>query len=196
MSVFKVILVKRGMWRGANEEWSNGYHFSGTAPADRAGAEAFFTSLFNLEKNFYADTQRLVQAYFYENPEGNSTIGKDYRTLPATGLLGTATALSTGTTLSLEQSSIVKARCGYTSKGKPRYVMKYFHGIRANGADPDKVAWAAAGTLDPLLVQFTNGTLPGGAALCRPDGQVCETPVAHPLLTTRTLKRRGKRPPA
>lgn len=194
MATFRVILTKRGTWRGNNEDWSNGYYLNGTAPTDRASWEALFKALWLQEEPFHRG-QRLVKAYGYADPNGNVTIGRDYIAVPdGTIAVSTGSALTTGgTVLSLEQASLMKARCGYTSKGKPRYVMKFFHGTKVS--DADTVAWVAPGAgLTALLAGWTNGSLPGSAKLCRPDGQVCETPTVSNFVTTRTLKRRGKRP--
>jgi hypothetical protein len=195
MSVIKVITVKRGTFRGEVEEWSNGYHFSGTAPADRAAASALFKAVFALEAPFITAGQKLVQGYYYENPDGNATIGTDYRADTTTDLNSTGTAFASGNALSLEQVSLMKARCGYTSKGRPRYVMKFFHGVKRSGSDPDKVDWSTTAPLPATLAaKYTDGSLPGGLKLCRPDGMVCEAPTLDPYVRTRTLKRRGKRP--
>lgn len=194
MSPFKVILTKQSEWRDTQEQWSNGYHFVGDAPADRAEAYDFFEALWGIEANLFVGAT-LVKAYFYENPDGNVTIGRDYLAEGISNKLSTGGALATtGSKLSLEQASLGKWRCGYTSKGKPRYVMKFYHGIYASSADADKVAWSATAGAQDYAAKFTDGTLPGGAKLCRPDGQVCEPMLRSPWVTTRTLKRRGKRP--
>lgn len=196
MSTFKVILTKQGTWRGQPEEWSNGYHFNGTAPTDRTSAYAFFDALFTQESPFMTG-QKLVRAYFYANPDGNVTIGRDFVQEGATLPTSTGNAYDAGTgnsLLNLEQAALLKWRCGYTSKGKPRYVMKYMHGARMLSGQPDKIGWNSASTLNGYLGGFTNGNLPGGAKLCRPDGTVCETGQYDIYVRTRTLKRRGKRP--
>lgn len=197
MSVFRCVLTKQGSWRGVPEQWSNGYCFSGTEPADRAAAIEFFNAVFALEGNFHRG-QQLVKGYYYPDTNDGTVVkwGNDYLTDGSAAQVSPGGLLNSGPTnkLSLEQAALMRARCGETSKGKPRYVMKYFHGVFAKQTNPDLLDTLNVSVVTPELEKWTNGTLPGGAKLCRPDGLVCATPQLRPFITTRTLKRRGKRP--
>jgi hypothetical protein len=67
--------------------------------------------------------------------------------------------------------------------------------VISSATDADKVdtTWiTAANTFGAKMI---DGTLPGGAKYCGPQGAVLSAPEASQWLTTRTLKRRGKRPP-
>lgn len=196
MPAMRIILVKRGTWRGAAEEWSNGYCVQGTMPADKAAAETMALGLHKAEDPFYVGSQ-LVQWYFYEDTGEKTTVkyGKDLRGAPIASDSNSGKAMDTTlSALQLEQVSHIRGQAGYTEKGRPRYVHKFFHGaIAKSGSNNDKIAWATTG-LEAKLAKFTDGTLPGGIKVCRPDGMVCETFTADPFVGTRTLKRRGKRP--
>lgn len=197
MPVFRVIIVKSAEWRNTQEEFSNGYYFNGTKPSNRSEAEAFFMALWNVEKEFSNQLITLAQGYYYEDPtvdKPHVTIGRDYRGENIQYGSGGIASSSGGQQTSLEQCGLMKARCGYMKNGRVRYVNKYYHGVSAKQSDADAANWVASATLATKLAKFTDGTLPGGAKLCRPDGLVCETPQVSPWITTRTLKRRGKRP--
>jgi hypothetical protein len=83
-----------------------------------------------------------------------------------------------------------------TSKGKPIYLRKYLHACQANTSDADAIAAAqltAYGTYGTALLADWGSTT---NALCDLDGSAVTSPHASPWITTRTLKRRGRRPPS
>src|SRR3954454_17276008 len=83
----------------------------------------------------------------------------------------------------------------YNTKGKPIYLRKYYHGALVLTGDRDAVAAGQKGALDAFGLKMRDGTFTEGRII-RSQKQV-ETLIGHgyaSYVTTRTLKRRGKRP--
>jgi|SRR5215211_694640 len=191
--MFRFVSIKEFTYRGLPEQWSNGYTFTGSAPGDAAGWDAFSDAMWLIEKTFLLPTSKRAHYYGYTDPDGTAQRGLAYSTVGGTNA-GAMTLPSGAYQLPGDVAMCVRFRAGQTSKGKPAYVMKYYHGpYTRDGSD----------TLDASIVtaitanagKLRDGTLPGGAKLARPNGIECGVPQVIPYLTTRTLKRRGKRPP-
>jgi hypothetical protein len=188
---FKVISVKQFTYRGVAEEWSNGYTFAGAAPADPAAWDALFDAIWANEQKFLLPDVKRVHAYGYADPNGVTTRGKAF-TPAGAGNQGTMTLPGGAFQIPGDVAACVRFRVGQNSKGRPRYLTKYVHGGYLRAADQLDVSWS--GFLVTGLGAMRDGTLPGGAKLCAPDGTLAGVPEPIPWLTTRTLKRRGKRP--
>lgn len=82
------------------------------------------------------------------------------------------------------------------SRGKPIYLRKYYHGVMVGGSDEpgrDEVNHTQRDALQ-LTAEYL---LAGSAAwppLAGPDGVIPGSIATSRFITTRTLKRRGKRP--
>lgn len=79
-----------------------------------------------------------------------------------------------------------------TSKGKPIYLRKYFHGFAKDATDGIANGVRSAATI--YAGKMTDGTLPGGFAICAPQGAPGGISKVPSFTTTRTLKRRGADP--
>lgn len=79
--------------------------------------------------------------------------------------------------------------------GKPIYLRKYYHGVIVSPAssDGDTIESTQKTALDSLgpALNATSGSWPGIAG---PDGVAPGDALASTYATTRTLRRRGKRP--
>lgn len=188
-----ITIVKEFSYRGKLEEWSNNYHFLGTPPASDTEWQALGQAIFNLEKPFLGQQVRLVQIYGYSPLFTVSVAQIDLHLTSGTPFIGTRTTNVTDR-LAGDQAVMLRAQVGNSVKGKKVYIRKFWHGSAASTTDPDQAAGDVVTAMNNAGGKLTDGTLPGGAKWCSPNGVVGVTPQASPFLTTRTLKRRGKRP--
>jgi hypothetical protein len=201
MATFRITLVKSTPYRAeAEEEWSNSYYLSGTEPSDATEWVALADAIFAMEGGFInvsTVTTHLTHGYGY-SPGSDIAVWSGDFTAGGTsaGVAPDGAGWTTPTTekLPLAVCALIRAECGLsTSTGKPRYIMKYIHDIPAGLGGGDHVP-AVGGTGATRLASMTDGSLPGGAVLCAPDGHLATTPVMRPYSTTHQIKRRGKRP--
>lgn len=79
--------------------------------------------------------------------------------------------------------------------GPKRYLMKYYHAAAGIPQDGDVVTGPNISSWEGWLAKLNDGTLPGGAISCRPNGALVQaTWRADAFVRTHQLKRRGKRP--
>lgn len=179
-------------YRGDSREiTSNTYHFSGTTPTTDAGWAALATAIWTAEKPLMPASLKYAGYLGYEAGNEHAVSIKDLTETGEATDGGTASysGYSQGAG---DQAFWVRWRTpDRTSRGKRIYLRKYFHGVLNNG----DVVLAQIRT-EGLAYgnKMIDGTLPGGAKICGPQGAVASDPYVSPFVTTRTLKRRGKRP--
>lgn len=195
-----ITLVKQFTYRGdAGEEWSNSYALSGSTPADSAAWRALFDALVLEEKKLYGLTTFVVAGYGYDGiPEkGDHAIwALDLLQPPNTKIPGT---LPDGGLPAISGDQAAWVRWGldrFTEKGKRVYLRKYFHGgymAGGQGGDTYSPTWRTA--LTAFGTKMWDGSFAGSRHIVDKDGNAPIGTGIAPFLTTRTLKRRGKRPP-
>jgi hypothetical protein len=188
-----ITIVKEFTYRGKQEEWSNTYSFSGPVPADNPAWLALGNAIWDQEKRVLDQTVKVVQYYGYTAGAVASVAQLDRRLEPTTGRTGLLVP-GVGDKMAGDQAMTIRALVGNSVKGKKVYIRKFYHGSQESATDPDKLATAVLTTANDVALQLTNGTLPDGRKWCSPSGAVATQPAAQVFLTTRTLKRRGKRP--
>jgi hypothetical protein len=194
MPTVKVILTKAFTFHGAVEEWSNGYHLAVDTVPDRTGYAALIEALWtSVESPILGNANGLVSALAYNNPAGNSDQSFTYATPGTVGSkLASGSALATPlTVMHPEACWLVKGNAGRTSKGKPRYLTKYYHPGVGNAGDS---ATSRAGAINPVVTKLIDGSLPGAAKWCAPDGTIATGVGLDAFIRIHQLKRRGKRP--
>lgn len=195
-----VITIVKSMFYRANpaEEWSNTYAFSGPTPTDATAWRALFDALVAEEKKVYVNDSKVVGAYGYSRipVHGDHAIWSvDMNVSPNTPVAGTASKAS-GTTMAGDQASWIRWGLDrYSSTGKRVYLRKYFHSgmIAATGGDQLDAAYRTA--LLAFGTKMRDGTFLGSRVLVDKDGNQSIGVGNSTYVTTRTLKRRGKRPP-
>lgn len=200
MSTFKITTVKATPYKSETEEqWSNSYHLSGTEPPDAATWATLATALWDIESLFMPTSPaltHLVHGYGYA-PGGTVAVWSgDFTGGGGSAGIAPVGGGMTGAEgqLPLQTALLLRAECGLSAHtGKPRYVMKYIHGVPGGSGEPEATP-GINGTGAAGLAKFTSGTLPGGVVLCAPDGTLCSGVIARPYYTTHQIKRRGKRP--
>lgn len=189
-----ITLVKRFEYRDALEEWSNTYHLDGTTPTTDAEWRTLAIAIHTSEKRCYTSNHLLVMAYGYEAGNETSVYQGDF-TIGSSALApGTLTEIGGSTRMAGDQAYWIRARVGLSSTGKKVYVRKYFHGGTVQTADPDETQTNLRDNAGAHATLMLAGTLPGGMKWVGPQGATPIEPQVGRYVTTRTLKRRGKRP--
>jgi hypothetical protein len=191
-----ITIVKSFTYRGAAEEFSNTYHFSGTQPADLAAWKTLADAIIAAEKLTVRPEVTFVQAYGYNAGNINSVAQIDYRAAPNVVVAGTFAPVNHVFMPGDLAATTRWSTPDFTTRGKRIYLRKYWHGVfTANTGSADLLLASQRTAFDTYAAKLIDGTLPGAFRYCGPQGAVASSPVTNQYLTTRTLKRRGKRPP-
>jgi hypothetical protein len=190
----RLTIVKKFTYRGADEEFSNTYHFTGANPADTAAWDALSTSIRTQERTVYTPAVKIQRVYGY-NSGADSAVYVQHWELDTTNTPGT---LAAGTSIPAPGDAAVWLRqplAILNSKGKRIFLRKYFHDARLNAAGGDTVFAAQKTALVAFGAFLRGSTIPDTRRVCDKNGNVPTGDAASDFITTRTLKRRGKRPP-
>lgn len=187
-----ITINKRMTYRGQPEVYSNTYHFSGTTPTDDAGWNALALAIWNAEAPLLPPGVVYVGYLGYQAGNEHAVSIKNYIEDGTTPLPGTASFTPSGANSPGDTAVWVRwTTPDRTSRGKRIYLRKYFHEVPFNDDLPLATWRTAAATYGAKMI---DGTLPGSAKICGPQGAVASNPVVGTYMTTRTLKRRGRRP--
>lgn len=194
MAASGITVIQSFTYRGAAEEWSNKYHFQGDPPSDPAGwrdlCDAFITQL----KAILTDVNTIVRVQCYEDTDNPAVYTYD---LAAFGGVVAGTYV-TGSSADLleagDTAGLIRWNTGRTStRGKPIYLFKYYHGVMHESGTVDELRHSLKSAYATFAnaIRTATGDWPGLADKTgtEPVGYLAET-----YLTTRTLKRRGRRP--
>lgn len=187
-------LVKRFPYRGLPEEWSNTYHFTGATPASDAAWKTLMLAIHAEERKCYTAASELVTGYGYVAGNDQSVAQIDFTTgtpLKPPGVLAPSSAVRE---FSGDQAGWIRAKIGLSSTGKKVYIRKYFHGGQTTFGAGDNIAPTCLAAYDAFAAKLLDGTISGDFRWCGPQAQVASVPFSSIFVTTRTLKRRGKRP--
>lgn len=194
MAAAKVTLVKVMTYRGdPNEEWSNSYHLD-AAPADRAGWVTLVEALAALERHVYNAGSVITRAAVYDDGDNPATyvlsavaegfaLAGDY---PVTGV-----SFFAG-----DQADTIGWDTGLRgSSGKPIWLRKYFHGGVERSDLPDSLPNDFIAVLQTFGNALKDTAIDAGIHFADKNGRRPDGPArVDPYSTTRTLKRRGRRP--
>lgn len=186
MPIARVVITKEASWKAGKERWSNGYRFD-LPTIDQATISALAAALIAMERPLHASRVTFPYANGGRDaPGANAVYAEEF----ATPLAGTSAA---GNTIHPEVCVMAE------SKRRPRvYARKFFHVCRSvTAVDRDDVLDGAEATrINGIIDTLTDGTLPGGAVYCWPDGAAVTTPfTCDPYLRTRQFPRRSPRTP-
>lgn len=185
-----ITIVKEFPYRGVPEQWSNTYHFSGDTPESPGQWKGLADAIWNLERTILDDVVKIYAAYGYEAGNEVSVWQHNYFDTPGSQTTGTLTG---GHDVPGDCAVWVRWKTDErNSKGRPIYLRKYFHGV--TGSDSDAVTGAAQTAMTNYGNAMISGGLFGGIRVCGPQGAVAGEVKVSTFYTTRTLKRRGKRP--
>lgn len=191
----RVTIVKEFEYRGAAEEWSNTYGFSGAALTDYQAMLDFCGTLAAVEANVYLGTCKATRALVYQPGSIVADRSIDFGVELGGDVPGALVVGSNAQEWAGDQAGWIRGKIGVNSKGRPVYVRKYFHaGASEQGGQTDATIAGWRTAAEGVLTLLTNGSMPGGRKWCGPDGEMVTLTARSDWTTTRTLKRRGRRP--
>lgn len=191
-------LIKKFTYRGdTSEEWSNSYALTGSTPADSAAWRTLFDALVAEEKKLYPSSCHVVAGYGYDRipVTGDHAIWTvDLTVSPNSPVAGTHTMAGDpvpGDTAAWVRWGLDR----FNTKGKRVYLRKYFHAGDKAAVTTDTLDSTYVTALTAFGTKLMDASFAGGRKICDKDGNVPIGSAVSPFFTTRTLKRRGKRPP-
>lgn len=198
----RLVVIKKFTYRGQPEEWSNEYTLTGSTPADAAAWRTLFDALVTQEKTIYPSLVTVVAGYGYdsESATAHAVWSVDLTVSPNTPVAGTLSLNTTDRMGPGDGAVWVRWKLNRNnSRGKPVYLRKYFHGaVNQGGATtstPDLPSTAQATALAAFGAKMEDGSFLDGRKVKAAGAS--DTIINHGVstyITTRTLKRRGKRP--
>lgn len=189
-----ITIVKRFPYRGQPEEFSNRYHFSGTTPATDAAWKALADAIILAERPTVRGEVEFIKAYGYAAGVESSVAQIDYTLAPNVILVGTGSFAGSQPAPG-DVAATTRWYTGASSNGKKVYCRKYWHGVLMGTGVGDTLLAAQRTAFDTFGNKLIDGTLPGTFKYSGPQGATLQAAQTSPYLTTRSLKRRGKRPP-
>lgn len=195
-----LVVIKKFDYRGdAGEEWSNKYWFTGVVPPDDTAWLNLFTAVATSEKACFTPGTNIVRAYGYNNSDEHSPAIWVYD-LEELGIPipGTLTTGPSDVVMAGDQAAMLWWKTSRrNARGKWIYLRKYMHDGTINLSDSDAIGSLSIGPYGLHVLKMMDGTLPGGAVIRSPgQDEVIQEAELSAWVTTRTLKRRGKRKPA
>lgn len=190
-------IVKEMTYRdNTNEQWSNRYWLTGVPPASSAAWRTLFDQLVAAERTCYTQNSKVVGGYGYDDntPGAHAVWGVDLEALGQTqpGSL----LIVPGMNMAGDQAGMIEWRTERKStRGKWIYLRKYFHGGNNHATIADNIDDGTNSAYQTFATALFTGTgATGRKVRSQKQDEVLTFAFASPYVTTRTLKRRGKRP--
>ena len=191
-----LVVTKKFTYRDQDEYWSNKYWFQGAPPGPSTEWRSLFDLLVEAERHCYTPSTTVTGGYGYsDNSEGAHAVWSvDLEALGAT---------RAGSLVIQPEERMSGDQCGMfefqtqrkNSRGKWVYLRKYMHDGGVSGADVDRISPATEGVYDTFLNALKDGTWSSGRIIrSQKQDETFNWGARSPWVTTRTLKRRGKRP--
>jgi hypothetical protein len=199
-----LVLVLSFSYRGAPEEYSMKFHFNGAQPASEAGWKTLTDEVWTALKPGFNTSSALQRSYGYEDHPGwdpgeplLSVSTVDYvneygGAVPGTKASESSTPKSAGDQAIYARFPTPKR----STKGKPVYLYSFIHDVYVSPTTAENITAAQRTALLTAFTKLADGSLTNFGKRTTPDGIAVGTPPTMPgYMTTRTLKRRGRRPP-
>lgn len=196
MATLGIFLVKTFTYRGNPEEWGNGYHLFGSAPGGPSDWRNIVDELVANERHLYTSNVSAIRALCYDDySPGHSSI-YTYQLADFAGPVAGDLSLGVASHECPGDDAVWAAwdTGKLSSRGKPIWLRKYFHPGWVHNGDIDAVASEQVTALNTFATWAPEpGTYWPGIADKDGDLPTGGTRVSLSV-TTRTLKRRGRRP--
>lgn len=192
-----LVMIKKFTYRGdPNEYWANKYWLTGAPPQLFSDWTDLFNGFQLLEQKVYPPAVHITGGYGYnDNADGAHSVWSI--DLEAQGATTPGTLAPSGThIMSGDQAGMVEWQTDRkNSRGKWIYLRKYFHGGGLNASQLDKIDDATLAAYTQLADELADSSNIVGRKL-RSQKQIenIQSQHASEWVTTRTLKKRGKRP--
>ena len=178
-------IVKTIAWKGGSQEWSNRYHFDGTAPTDSTHWTTLADAVVTAEKAIYNPWIALVRAVGYVGGSEVPVFSKTY-----------ASTVGTGSITDDLQSSEVVALVRYTtakrsSKNHPVYLFNYYHGVYCHSASGiDLLNTTQKAAIETYATAWITGFSDGTTTHHRagPDTTLATARLVEPYVTHRDFR--------
>lgn len=180
-------IKKTFMYRGALEEWENGYHFDGGTPATQAAWHALADAIVTAEAQLFTAAVEIVGAVGYALDGSPSVFNATYTT-PGAGVIAGGFPIPGYNTMNLRYLTDQR-----TSKGHPIYLRNYYHGAEIAAGDTDTLLLVQHTALQHFGNLWVTGFSDGSVTHKRagPNGAVAQVATASQWVGHRTLRRRG-----
>lgn len=149
-------IVKKVTFRGAEQEFSNVYHYS-LPTATAIPAQGLVDAIVPVERDFHSTDVTFVRFSVWRSdagPANNEMVLEG--SLSGTGLAGTNTSMDR------ERAVLIQFPAGFSSTGKPVFLRKWYHSC---GSTIQSGTWSAS----VLQNTATIGTTPRAAIATRAD---------------------------
>lgn len=183
MAIARVVTTKEITWKGHPERWSNGYRFD-LPTIDQATIQALAAALITWERNFHAARVRFVYAVGGRDAKGVAAVYAEEFATPQVG--GAVNAV-----IHPEVCILAEAKL------RPRvYARKWFHtciNTQGPATAPEVLPPETITDFNGRWAKLTDGSLPGGARYCWPNGSPVAAFTTDPYARTRQFPRRSPR---
>lgn len=190
-------VVKSFSYRGSPEEWGNTYFFDGDLPSDPSSWKTLADAVIAAEKTLYASAVTAVKAIGHQAGQSVAVWSYDYAAF-SESVAGTFDP-STGLTLSGDTANWLRwSTDALTDKGKPIYLRNYYHpAYSATGSSVNDTLGLWKTAAEAFGAEWIAGFTDGDSVVhhrAGPHGVAGIVATGSTFVTTRTLRRRGKRP--
>jgi hypothetical protein len=171
---------------------------TGATPADSTAWRSLFDNIVLNEKPLYTAATSVIRGYGYDKvpAKGDHAIWSVDLRPTSTTVPGTLVP-STNAKFAGDQASWIRWSLNrYNSKGKRIYLRKYFHDGVVVSTGGDTLLPAYTSILQTFGNFMMGSSVGGSRTICDKLGNTPIASVPSTYVTTRTLKRRSKRPPA
>lgn len=197
-SAVGIVLVKQFAYRDEpNEEWSSKYWLTGNIPSGDASWKTLADLLIAQEATCYHAGVSVTFAYSYDdNTEGAHSVWS-YDYLAAGEAVPGTLASAGGTKMAGDQAGVLEWKTDRkNTRGKWIYLRKYFHGGHTDAVQPDRLEPATLTAYEAFgqKLRFATPELENRNIRSQKQEEGITDHYGIPWVTTRTLKRRGKRP--
>ncbi len=193
-----VTMIQRFSYRGdPNEEYSNTWHFRDAPPSTSADWVALFEQLATHVANAIPATHHIIRAYGYDSDADDAVSVASYDWEQNEGAKPGVIAPPAGAhQMAGDQAAYITWQLDQRdARGHYICARKYFHGGWVSATDPDHLDPTYKAALQVLADAMAPG--PGGnhgGIRTKKSSAPVNYSQAAGVVTTRTLRRRGKRP--
>jgi len=194
-AVTGLTLVKKFTYRtNPNEEFSNTYHFKNSPPGDDASWTVLMNDVVAKERLVFPSSVSYSRAYGYDSDDAKAhhVFSHDF-TVPGPPPIGGG--VSSAHPMAGDQAACVFWKTArLNSRGKPIYLRKYLHAGQMSTSDADILDTSYFNELEAYADITSGVNAIHGGLRSRLHDETIQDGHSTGWATTRTLKRRGKRP--